>query len=164
MVSLGCVDLAPYKWLQGHMNELLAWERLIERGEEMEQVNVERKETSIFYCAYDTLSLYLETSVHLCRVLQFLIKTRPFSLEWEILNWHYLNGIAGRLPFHCHHTSRLSRGKVYHLCLWVHNLFSKHPFSHLASCCPQSIQHEQSSLPPLIMRHIEASHRGGNWI
>lgn len=86
MVSFGCVDLAPHTWLQGHMNELLAWERLIERGEEMEQVNVERKETSIFYCAYDILSLYLETSVHLCRVLQFLIKTQPFSLEWEILN------------------------------------------------------------------------------
>ena len=48
-----------------------------ERGE-MEQVNVERKETSIFYCAYDTLSLYLETSTHLCRVLQFLIKTMAF--------------------------------------------------------------------------------------
>ena len=77
---------------------------------------------------------------------------------------HYLNGIAVRLTYHCLHTSRLSRGKIYRLCLWVHNLFSKHPFSHFASCCPQSIQREQSSLPPLIMHHVETLHRGGNWI
>lgn len=70
MVSLGCLDSAPYKWLQGHMNELLAWERLIKRGRD--GASECGKERNIhFYCAYDALSLYLETSTPV-QVLHFL--------------------------------------------------------------------------------------------